>query len=282
MRNLISVTILTKNSQAYLKEVLEALIQFDEVLICDTGSQDSTFSIAKQFPNVIVYERPFEGFGPTHNIASNLAKNDWILSIDSDEVVTTELAREIAELNLSSGCVYSFPRHNEYKGKWIKWCGWYPDRQVRLYNRKETSFNDAQVHESIQTESMRKIELNSPLRHYSYAKVSDFLYKMQSYSDLFALQYQGKKSSSLCKAILHGFFAFFKSYILKKGVMGGQEGFEISFYNANTAFYKYLKLAEANQKLIKNLELEGDVKHVDAQMKKPISADRLKSTTQNL
>ncbi len=249
MKNSISVTILTKNSAAYLKEVLQPLNQFDEVLICDTGSQDDTVNIAMQFPNVTVYKLPFAGFGPTHNLASNLARNDWILSIDSDEVVTAELAQEIGELNLKPGSVYSFPRHNEYKGKWIKWCGWYPDRQVRLYNRKETSFTDVQVHESIQIDHLCEVKLKSPLRHYSYAKISDFLTKMQSYSDLFALQNQGKKSSSIFKAILHGFFAFFKSYILKKGVLGGQEGFEISFYNANTAFYKYLKLAEANQKL---------------------------------
>ena len=224
---------------------------FDEVVLCDTGSQDATMQIAKQFSNVVIYERPFIGFGPTHNVATALARHDWVLSVDSDEVVTPELAEEICRLSLQNGCVYSFPRHNEYNGKWIKWCGWHPDRQVRLYNRTETSFTEAQVHESIITENMQIIALQSTLRHYSYAKVADFLTKMQSYSDLFAVQYQGRKSSSLGKAILHGIFAFFKSYILKRGIMGGKEGFEVSFYNANTAFYKYLKLAEANQKLAK-------------------------------
>lgn len=251
MKQPISVTILTKNSQAYLKEVLEALTPFDEVLICDTGSQDSTFDIAKQFSNVKVVERPFTGFGPTHNLATSLAKNDWILSIDSDEVPTPELVKEISQLDLKKRSLYSFPRHNEYRGKWIKWCGWYPDRQIRLYNRTETSFTDVQVHEAIQTKDLHVIELDSPLRHYSYANVADFLAKMQSYSTLFAAQYQGRKSSSLCKAVLHGLFAFFKSYIIKRGIFGGREGFEISFYNANTAFYKYLKLAEANEKLSK-------------------------------
>lgn len=282
MKNSISVTILTKNSQAYLSEVLQALTQFDEVLIADTGSQDETLKIAAQFSNVRIYKLPFIGFGPTHNQASALAHHEWILSIDSDEVVTKELAQEINALSLDSNCVYSFPRHNEYKGKWIKWCGWYPDRQVRLYNRTKTRFSDAQVHESIQTDQMRKIELNAPLRHYSYAKVSDFLSKMQSYSDLFALQYQGKKKSSLCKAVLHGCFAFFKSYILKRGIIGGREGFEISFYNANTAFYKYLKLAEANQRLLKDGALKNAVTRVDDQKKKPGVVDHPVNTNQNL
>lgn len=242
----ISVTILTKDSQRYLPEVLTALKDFDEVLICDTGSNDETLTIAKQFQNVSIVKRPFTGFGPTHNIASSLAKNNWILSIDSDEVVTSSLAQEILRTDLDENCLYSLSRHNEYKGKWIKWCGWYPDRRIRLYNRTKTKFTEDQVHESVMANEMKEINLKHPLRHYSYRNASDFLFKMQVYSDLFAMQYRGKKSSSFLKAISHGFFAFFKSYILKKGFLGGSQGFEISLYNGNTAFYKYLKLAEMN------------------------------------
>lgn len=244
----ITVTILTKNSQKYIEEVISALQIFDEVLICDTGSEDSTLDIAKRFSNVTIVQRPFIGFGPTHNVASSLAKHDWILSIDSDEVVSMALANEIQALSLSRDSVYSFPRHNEYNGKWIRWCGWHPDRQIRLYNRLDTRFSDALVHEAIEAKNLKNIYLKGHLKHYSYAHVSDFLQKMQSYSTLFAEQNRGKKSSSLLKAISHGIFAFFKSFFLKRGFMGGKEGFEISFYNANTAFYKYLKLAEANKK----------------------------------
>lgn len=248
----VTVTVLTKNSQKYLNEVLSALALFDEVVVCDTGSKDNTLEIAKRFPNVVIYERPFIGFGPTHNIASSLAKNDWILSVDSDEIVTQPLAEEIQQLALTRGSVYSFPRHNEYREKWIRWCGWHPDRQIRLYNRLDTKFTDAQVHEAVDASCLNKVSLSSPLRHYSYANVHDFLEKMQTYSTLFAQQYQGKKSSSLGKAISHGLYTFFKSYFLKRGFMGGQEGFEISLYNANTAFYKYLKLAEANRQTDKS------------------------------
>ena len=232
--------------------MLAALQLFDEVVVCDTGSKDSTLEIARRFPNVVIYERPFIGFGPTHNVASSLAKHDWILSVDSDEIVTQSLAQEIQGLSLTRGSVYSFPRHNEYRGKWIRWCGWHPDRQIRLYNRLDTKFTDAQVHEAVEASHLNKVPLSSPLRHYSYANVHDFLEKMQTYSTLFALQNQGKKSSSLAKAIAHGLYTFFKSYLLKRGFMGGQEGFEISLYNANTAFYKYLKLAEANRQTTKS------------------------------
>jgi glycosyltransferase involved in cell wall biosynthesis len=244
--NKITVTILTKNSSKYLRKVLDALTQFDEVLIFDNGSKDNSLAVAKEYPNVNIIEGEFEGFGPTHNRASSLAKNNWILSIDSDEVVTPEMSKEVLTAMLEDDCAYSFPRHNFFNERWIRWCGWYPDRQVRLYNRTMTKFTDAQVHEAIIVDNLRSISFESPIIHYSYETISDFLSKMQSYSTLFAAQNCGKKKSSPMIAMSHGMFAFFKSYILKRGILGGYEGFVISSYNAHTAFYKYLKLYEAN------------------------------------
>lgn len=246
---MISVTILTRNSQKYLRPVLDSLENFSEVLIYDTGSSDDTLGIAKDYANVRVEKGLFEGFGVTHNKASSLAKHDWILSIDSDELVSVKMAQAIGALKPDPQCVYSFPRHNFYNGKWIKWCGWYPDRQMRLYNRTKTRFTDAAVHEAVIADRMELIELNDPIIHYSYESISDFLAKMQSYSALFAQQYAGKRSSSPTKATLHGLFAFFKSYVLKRGFLGGYEGYLISAYNGHTAFYKYLKLYEANCRL---------------------------------
>lgn len=243
----ISVTILTKNSAKYLSQVFEALASFDEVLIYDNGSSDDTLSIAKCFPNVTVRQGPFTGFGPTHNVASDLAKHDWIFSIDSDEVATPELVQELATLALDSSSVYSVWRQNFYNGRWIRWCGWYPDRQVKLYNRQKTRFSDAQVHEAVITDNMKVVELVAPVRHYPYENTADFLNKMQTYSALYAKQARGKRSS-VSKAVGHGVFAFFKSYILKRGFLGGREGFIISVYNGNTAFYKYLKLLEESER----------------------------------
>lgn len=244
---MISVTILTKNSEKYLPEVLDALRDFEEVVVYDTGSQDSTLEIAKQFPNVTIYEEPFLGFGETHNRASASARHDWILSIDSDEVASAEMVRQIKSMQLNDASVYTFPRRNFFNGKWIRWCGWYPDRVKRLYHRKKTKFSDALVHESIIAQGMTEIALEAPLLHYSYDSISDFIDKMQSYSSLFAEQNKGKKPSSLSKAILHGMWTFVKSYLLKRGFLGGYEGFVISLYNGHTAYYKYLKLYEANQ-----------------------------------
>ncbi len=246
---MISVTILTKNSTKYLDQVLKALKDFPEVLVYDTGSTDDTMAIAARYPNVTIKSGPFKGFGPTHNTASNLAKHDWILSIDSDEIATPELVAEILALKLNPECVYSFPRKNYFCGKWIKWCGWYPDRMNRLYYRHRTRFQEAQVHEAVIADGLEQVPLEGAVIHYPYETISDFLKKMQVYSDLFASQYKGKRKSSTSKAVLHGAFTFFKSYILKRGFMGGSEGFIISAYNAHTAFYKYLKLAEKNKEV---------------------------------
>lgn len=251
----LSVTILTKNSQKYLSKVLKSVEAFDEVLIYDTGSTDNTLEIASQFPQVKVLKGPFIGFGPTHNQASQLAKNDWIVSLDSDEILSSDLLDELQHLKLEENTIYSFSRRNFYRGKWIRWCGWHPDRVLRIYNRKQTQFTNAQVHESIMSKGFNQVKLKYPALHYPYETTQDFLNKMQSYSTLFAEQNKGIKNSSFSKALGHGLFTFFKSYFLKRGFMGGREGFIISYYNANTAFYKYLKLWEANQRKEEACEL---------------------------
>lgn len=249
MKN-ISVTILTKDCGETLLETLRSLEAFKEVVVFDTGSTDDTLEIAGEFPNVKICHGEFKGFGPSHNEASSLASADWILSIDSDEVLTPELVREIRELLLDPTCVYSIQRDNFFNGKRIRCCaGWYPDPVIRLYNRRKTRFSNDAVHEKLVTQGLRLITLKSSLKHTPYRTISDFLDKMQKYSTLFAEQHRGKKKSSFFKALLHGFSAFMKSYIFKLGIFGGKEGFIISLYNSQTAYYKYLKLAELNKNL---------------------------------
>ena len=232
---MISVTVLTRDSSRFLREVLNALESFDEILIYDNGSKDNTLEIASSFSNVTLHKGEFLGFGPSHNHASQLARNDWIFSIDSDEIVTPELVNEISKIKLMQGKVYSFNRHNYYNGKLIKWCGWYPDRVIRLYNRKDTEFTESQVHETVSLRNVHHIPLSGAIIHYSYSSVSEFIAKMQSYSELFAVQNTGIKSTSITKAIGSSIFTFIKCFIIKKGFLGGYEGLLISAYMANTA-----------------------------------------------
>ena len=242
---MISVTILTKNSSKTLKKTLTSAAAFPEILILDAGSTDATLEIAQ---GCKVYSQEFTGFGPMHNIASGLAVHDWILSLDSDEILSPELVQEILSLKLDPTCVYRIRRDNYFYGKHIRCCsGWYPDRVVRLYNRLATRFSNDQVHERILTDGLRIVDLSSPILHTPYQSTADLIAKMQNYSTLFAEQNRHRKKSSFFHAAWHGSYAFFKSYILKWGILGGKEGLILSLYNGQTAFYKYLKLAELNK-----------------------------------
>lgn len=241
---MITVCILTKNAEETIQSTLDSVRTFPEVLLLDTGSTDATLRLSRQYPNVTIQETPFCGFGPLRNQIASHAKNDWILALDSDEVLSPALIEEIKALDPTPPCAYTIERHNFYNGKRIRGCGWSPDRVARLYHRKHAEFSPAFVHESLQTNHLRPLE--APLLHTPYRSTADFLAKMQHYSTLFAKQNKGKKHSSFKKALGHAAFAFFRSYLLRRGILDGAEGFTISLYNANTAFYKYLKLNEEN------------------------------------
>lgn len=244
----ISATILTRDSARRLREVLEALAWCDEVVVLDTGSTDDSVAIARGYRNTQVHERTgqFPGFGRAHREAVALARHDWILSIDSDEVLSPELAQEIAALRLCRQTVYTVPFLNHLNGRVIRSCGWHREWHERLFNRRVTNFCASDVHEKVQTADLAVVALTHPVHHYSYESVDDFLRKMQAYSQLFAAQNVGRKASSPGKAVRHGAWAFIKSYLLQRGFLDGYEGLLISAYKSQTAFWKYLLLHEAN------------------------------------
>ncbi|TLD85325.1 glycosyltransferase family 2 protein [Helicobacter sp. MIT 11-5569] len=246
----ISAVILTKNSSRLLSEVLEALQTLDEVVILDNGSSDNTLEIAKNFKNTSIHYHDFIGFGAMKQLGANLAKNDWILTIDSDEIASKELIEEIASLKLDAKYCYTYDVKNYFNGKHIYSCGWGNDRCIGLYNKQYFNFNAELVHESViplNNNPMQTLDLKGHISHYPYKNLEGFLDKMQKYSTLFAKEKCGKKQSSALKALSHSIWCFFKNYFLQKGILQGYEGFVIASYNAQTAFWKYLKLYENNE-----------------------------------
>ncbi len=243
---MISVCILTKNCALTLPATLDSARQFNEVIVLDNGSTDGTLEVARKYPNVRVHSTVFTGFGALRNEAASLAKNDWIFQLDSDEVLSPPLLEEIRALPLEAPCAYRIPRHNFYNGKRIYGCGWGGDTVVRLYHKRACTYSPALVHESLVYDGST-LSLHSPLLHTPYRTVSDFLSKMELYSDLFAKTHRGKRHSSTLSALGHAVFSFFKGYVLQGGFLSGAEGFFIAHYNATTAFYKYQKLAEINR-----------------------------------
>jgi len=258
----LSVVILTKNCQSTLANTLFALRSFSEVILLDTGSTDRTLEIAELFGNVRIHAHGpvFPGFGPLRNKGGSLANNDWILALDSDEILSEALVEELSQLSFNPTCVYSVERRNHFNGKWIRWCaGWHPDRVIRLYHRRHARYSDDLVHEKISAPSTRIVKLRHPMLHTPYRRIEDFLTKMQIYSTLFAEQRKnGRSKSSIFKAWLHSYCAFWKNYICKRGFLGGGEGLLISLYNAHTTFYKYLKLWEKEQELALETGSESD------------------------
>jgi glycosyltransferase involved in cell wall biosynthesis len=247
----ISAIILTKNSAARIADVLHALAWCDEVVVLDTGSTDATLSIAATFANVSLHQltASFPGFGKARQQAVRLARYDWILAVDSDEIVSRELAEEITTRTLDPGVVYVIPFANYYAGRHITTCGWSPDCHERLFHRGRTNFCGSEVHERIQTRGLRTERLRGLMHHYSYAGTSDFVRKMGHYAQLFATQNRGRKRSSATKAVARSAWAFFKSYIVERGFTQGVEGLTISAYKSQTVFWKYMMLREANARI---------------------------------
>ena len=245
----ISVVILTKNSQQYLERVLSALGSFKEVLIIDNGSTDNTIEIAKKFNNTKIIYEEFIGFGALKNKALTYTKYDWVFVVDSDEVISHELVKEIASLELKNKNIYTIKRDNYYKNKLIKCCGWGNDFVMRLFNKKITQFNNNKVHESllIKNKNLNIVKLDNVMKHYSFDNPIELINKMNHYSTLYAQEHKHRKNSSPIIAVSKAIFAFFKNYILQRGILCGYEGVLISISNANGVFYKYIKLYEENK-----------------------------------
>ena len=219
----ISVCILVKNAQNTLAQCLESLREFGEIVLLDNNSTDKTLQIAQEFntayKNLRIEKSEFIGFGALKNLCVSYAKNEWILSIDSDEVLENEALSEIKALDLKQNCVVALGRKNLYDGEWIKACGWYPDFVWRIFNKNFTGFNDNFVHESVKIpQNAEKIYLKNALKHYAYDSIEALLDKLQRYSTLYA-QRNLDKSSSMGKALLRSFWSFLRNYFLKKAFL---------------------------------------------------------------
>jgi glycosyltransferase involved in cell wall biosynthesis len=242
----ISPVIIVKNAARTIAQTLESLKEFDEVVVYDTGSDDETMNIARLYENVKLCKGKFSGFGKSKNKAALLAKNNWIFSIDADEVVSPQLINSIKKLQLDKPCVYRIKRYNYYRKRRIRYSGWGKEYVIRIYNKSQICFNEKMVHEHIEVDDSKIITLNGELRHFSYHSISDFIRKRDLYSELFAIENEGRRKSSPFMAFIRGTFDFLNTFIVKRGYRDGYRGLLIAVSNANVSFFKYLKLYEAN------------------------------------
>ncbi|MEA3288890.1 MAG: glycosyltransferase family 2 protein [Campylobacterota bacterium] len=247
----ISAVVLAKNNEDTLTNTLESLKGFDDVVVYDNGSTDGSLDIAKSFSNVNLIQGEFKGFGWTKNKAASYAKNDWIIIIDSDEVVDSELFETLKNKELKKDTVYQLNFKAFYKDIQVKYCGWNNQKIKRVYSKTVTKYNDNDVHEDIITDGLKMEVLKGNVEHYSYHTISQFVIKADRYSTLFAKNNAGKKKSSPTKAFLNGIYSFIKTYFFKRGFLDGYVGLIIAYSHMVTNFYKYIKLYELNKEMKK-------------------------------
>ena len=245
----ISAIVLAKNNDNTIQKTLDSLVDFTDVVVYDNGSTDTTMDIASSYKNVNLVEGKFKGFGWSKNKAVSYAKNDWVIIIDSDEVIDQALLHILKTKELDANTVYQLNFKAYYKDIQVKYCGWNNQKIKRMYNRSLTSYNMNDVHEDIISDNFNIEQLGGNVEHYSYHSISQFVIKADYYSTLFAKNNVGKKSSSPLKAIFNGIYSFIKTYFFKRGFLDGYVGLIISFSHMATNFYKYIKLYELNKEL---------------------------------
>jgi glycosyltransferase involved in cell wall biosynthesis len=246
----LSVILITRNEESNLDDCLASLEGIaQQIVVVDSNSTDRTLEIAHNYGALMAYPKDWPGFGPQKNRALDLATGDWVLSLDADERLTPALKSEILTAIKHSTHVncFAIPRLSWYCGRFIRHSGWSPDYVERLFKRGTARFSDDLVHERlIPNGTVAKLE--NPMLHYSFMNYTQVLDKLNRYSTASAEQAfaQGKKSNP-AKAVLHGMWAFIRTYILRAGFLDGPQGFALAISNAHGTYYRYMKLWQLNQ-----------------------------------
>jgi glycosyltransferase involved in cell wall biosynthesis len=238
----ISATIITCNEEQNIARAMESLRCCDEILVIDSGSIDRTPEIAAKL-GARVIESPWSGYARQKNLAAERASYDWILSIDADEALSEALEGEIWHIKKKGPGydAYTMPRLAQYLGRWILHSGWYPDRKVRLYDRRKAEWAGEFVHESVQVHGSVG-HLQSDLLHFTCSSLSEHLKTMDRYTTLAAEQLVAQnKKIGWRHLVLDPGWTFWRTFILQRGFLDGVEGLTIAQMAALYNFVKYVK-----------------------------------------
>ena len=241
----LSVVVITRNESANIRAALDSVRWADERVVVDSGSTDDTVGIARALADRVVVHA-WTGYGAQKNRATELASHDWVLSLDADERVSAALAREIRFLMRSEPAArgYRVPRVTRYLGRWIRSTDWYPDLQLRLYDRRCARWNDRLVHESVVVDGPVG-RLRGELEHHAYRDVSHHLRTIDGYTTLAARQMHGEgRRAAWVDLAVRPPAAFLRNYVLRGGAREGVRGLIVSMLNAGYVFLKFVKLWE--------------------------------------
>jgi len=239
----LSVIVISKNEILNIAACLRSVQFADEVVVLDSGSTDGTVELARSLGAKVLQSDDWPGYGPQKNRALAAATGDWVFSIDADEQVTPQLANQLREA-MAAGTfdAYTVHRFSNFCGQYMRHSGWYPDRVLRLFRRGTARFSDDIVHERVIADG-RVGRLSGDLLHNSMPNFESVLDKIDRYSTAGAqaLQKKGVKGS-FTRALLHGWWAFMRTYVVKLGFLDGKLGLALAIHNAEGTYYRYLKL----------------------------------------
>ena len=239
----ISAAIITFNEERNISRAIESLRCCDEIVVVDSGSNDRTVELAVKL-GARVIDCNWRGYAGQKNYASDQCENDWILSLDADEALSEALEAEIWQIKKAGPRfdAYTMPRLAQYLGRWILHCGWYPDRKVRLFDRRRAKWVGKYVHESVVVEG-RVGHLHSNLLHFTCNSLSEHLKTMDRYTTLAAEQLVAQETPiGWAQLAIDPPWTFFKTYVLQRGFLDGPEGLAIAYM---AALYNFLKYAKA-------------------------------------
>lgn len=244
----ISLVVVTLNEEANIERCLRSVPFAAEVVVVDSFSTDQTRELAQKLGARVLQEK-WRGYGPQKAFAVSQAQNDWILSLDADEALSPELQQEIVEkfASLQPDTGYELPRRSFHLGRWIGHGGWYPDAQLRLFNRQQSNWSDDVLHEKVQVK--HKVRLKNDLLHWVFEDLSDQVLTNNKYSTLGAQNLvRAGKRFSLFKLIFKPWTKFVECYFLKQGFRDGIPGFVIAVGAGYSMFLRHAKLWELENK----------------------------------
>ena len=252
-REPLSVCIVCCDEEDSIRDCLESVRWADEIVVVDSGSEDRTLDIVREYTGRIEF-RAWTGYTDQKNHAVGLAGHDWVLCLDADERVSPELADEIRDelKRIAAGearaCGYAFPRRTFYLGRWIRHGGWYPDRKLRLFDRRRGRWTGLRLHERVEVDGPTA-QLKGDLLHYTYRDIADHLGRMNEFTTLAAGEMVERgKGMPLVRMLINPPFRFLRMFIFRLGFLDGVTGFIIAVLASYYVFLKYAKLRELRKK----------------------------------
>jgi glycosyltransferase involved in cell wall biosynthesis len=243
----VSAVLITRDAETHLDRVLESVAVCDEIVVLDSGSTDGTRMVAAAH-GARWYEHPFEGYGRQKQRAVALARHDWILSIDGDEVLDQSAVMALTGINWPTADLLScwrIRRRNFIGTREIRHGHWKTERPVRIFNRLVTGFSDAPVHESVRP-TTRVRELPGSMLHYSYRDLSDVI--RLDFHRLKALRYRRQsRTAGGAWLALRAVWAGVHSYVLRGGFLEGGAGVIIALAAAVNATLGLALASEPDQ-----------------------------------